>query len=375
MREQIQGRANFNALSNELDILGSKLVDLITEILQQRNIRVHAVTYRVKSEESTQRKVERSPDKYTAYGDLTDILGIRVISYFADQVDDIVNALEGEFTIDTGNTVDKRQAHSVNEFGYMSFHYIASVSSARAALIEYLRFAEVKFEVQIRSILQHAWAEIEHDLGYKGTVGIPKEFRRRFSMLAGVLEMVDKEFGSLRDDVGSYSVGAAAKAQADPSALPIDQSTIVAMMEIDSELSRLDSALADATGYPLRATINHRYLAYRGNNLLALGIRDMGHLREIINERFEHVVRFVKGWYHRDGAPERAKPDLPVGIGLFYLAVSIKVQRAIDDGRSVPGDVAGEVTRSGVWVKVIKELGPLPPVPFPEENPYLSEGT
>ena len=74
-------------------------------------------------------------------------------------------ALQDQFYIDEKNSVDKRKALGDREFGYLSLHRIAMVSPQRGKLIEYLRFKDEPFEIQIRSILQHAWAEIEHDLG------------------------------------------------------------------------------------------------------------------------------------------------------------------------------------------------------------------
>jgi len=67
-------------------------------------------------------------------------------------------------------------------------------------LSEYALFDKMKCEIQVRTILQHAWAEIEHDLVYKSPADIPFRVRRRFASLAGLLEIADREFESLRQD-------------------------------------------------------------------------------------------------------------------------------------------------------------------------------
>ncbi|TMR94372.1 GTP pyrophosphokinase [Nonomuraea basaltis] len=100
--------------------------------------------------------------------------------------------------------MDKRKALDPDRFGYLSLHYVASLDTRRAELAEYKRFANNGFEIQIRSILQHAWAEIEHDLGYKSRLGVPSTTRRRFSRLAGLLELADAEFVSIRDELRLY---------------------------------------------------------------------------------------------------------------------------------------------------------------------------
>src|SRR5438309_774277 len=54
-------------------------------------------------------------------------------------------------------------------------------------------------EIQVRTILQHSWAEIEHDIQYKSVSVIPAEIRRRFMSLAGMLEIADREFQAIQD--------------------------------------------------------------------------------------------------------------------------------------------------------------------------------
>src|SRR5262249_19087167 len=83
-------------------------------------------------------------------------------------------------------------------FGYQSVHYLVRIRSERAELAEYQRFAGFIAEIQVRTILQHAWAEIEHDIQYKSTSAIPSEIRRRFMQLAGLLEIADREFQAIQ---------------------------------------------------------------------------------------------------------------------------------------------------------------------------------
>ena len=60
------------------------------------------------------------------------------------------------------------------------------------------------FEIQMRTALQHVWSAIEHDIGYKGAVKLPPEYRRQFSRLAGMLELADDEFSRLRTTMTDY---------------------------------------------------------------------------------------------------------------------------------------------------------------------------
>jgi hypothetical protein len=135
--------------------------------------------------------------------DITDIVGIRVITYFDNDVDIIAELVEKEFKIDRPNSIDKRKLEA-DKFGYMSLHYVASLSPQRLKLSENKKYKSLKFELQIRSILQHSWAEIEHDLGYKGEFTIPDFAKRNFHRIAALLETADIEFTRLKKDLLEY---------------------------------------------------------------------------------------------------------------------------------------------------------------------------
>jgi hypothetical protein len=89
-------------------------------------------------------------------------------------------------------------------FGYKSVHYLVELKGDRTRLPEYERFAGLVAEIQVRTVLQHAWAEIEHDIQYKSTVTIPTEIRRRFVALAGMLEIADREFQGIQDSDSDF---------------------------------------------------------------------------------------------------------------------------------------------------------------------------
>lgn len=176
------------------------LEGLIQVLLEGKGIRVHSVTSRIKSKSSVKRKLERYAGK-RALDSLTDLLGIRVITYFPDEVDAVAAVIEREFEVDNGNSVDKRAILDPDRFGYLSLHYVLQLSDRRSTLPEYQAFRHLKFELQIRSILQHTWAEIEHDLGYHSKAEVPAEARRRFARLAGLLELADSEFLGIREQL------------------------------------------------------------------------------------------------------------------------------------------------------------------------------
>ncbi|MDQ2730965.1 MAG: hypothetical protein M3Y56_04845 [Armatimonadota bacterium] len=184
--------------------LGSKLQPLLDSLLQDIGAQVLFVDMRVKEENSLRRKIASKPDQYSALSDITDILGLRVVTYRSGEVDSIAEVVSQEFNIDPNNSIDKRAALADDQFGYLSLHYVANLNQERLSLPEYRPFAACKFEIQIRSVLQHTWAEIEHDIGYKPGIELPVGMRRRFSRIAGLLEVADEEFNRIVIDLERY---------------------------------------------------------------------------------------------------------------------------------------------------------------------------
>src|SRR5450759_2011384 len=177
---------------------------LLAQLLRRENFGVHSVTSRLKTRKSLAGKLEREGKNYSRLRDMTDIVGLRVITHFEDEVDRIGTLIEREFAVDHDRSIDKRSALDPDRFGYLSLHYVCGLSPARLKLTENQGCEGLTCEIQVRSILQHAWAEIEHDLGYKAGAPLPPHIRRRFSRLAGLLEVGDAEFSRLRGDIQKY---------------------------------------------------------------------------------------------------------------------------------------------------------------------------
>ena len=151
---------------------------LVGDLLKHNKLRVHSIVSRVKTKESLTEKLNRPQSKYEKLDDITDICGIRIITFFADEVDIAASIISNEFDIDIDNSVDKRSLLDPDRFGYLSLHYIAKLSPARLQLTEYSRFSDCKIEIQIRSILQHTWAEIQHDFNMTWDTRLRKLCRR-----------------------------------------------------------------------------------------------------------------------------------------------------------------------------------------------------
>ena len=170
-----------------------KVKATLEKVFKKSGLIVAAIESRVKTEESLAGKLELKGSKYASLADITDIVGVRVITFYIDDVDKVASAVERLFKVDWENSVDKRKIHEIDSFGYMSLHYICSMDGF-----------PYRFEIQMRTVLQHAWANMNHDTGYKSGVEIPKRYVRNMSRLAGMLELVDEQFSQIRTELTDY---------------------------------------------------------------------------------------------------------------------------------------------------------------------------
>ena len=194
----------YDALVPLLDRLSDIVTESLENALASNNIEVTSVKARVKTRTSLEGKLVLKGHKYASIEDITDLLGARIITFYTDDVDRIASIAEQLFDIDWENSVDKRHLHQLDSFGYNSLHYICRLPEKLYNDASCPKLNDIRFELQLRTTLQHAWAAINHDTGYKSGVEIPREYMRRINRLAGLLELADDEISHIRTEINDY---------------------------------------------------------------------------------------------------------------------------------------------------------------------------
>lgn len=296
----------------------AKLESILSELLKAESINPHQITCRVKDSDKLKRKIERKGDKYTCLNDITDIVGLRIIAYFEDDVDIIAEIVRKEFKIDEPSSVDKRKLET-DRFGYQSLHYVVSLNSDRAKITENKKYSDLKAEIQIRSVLQHAWAEIEHDLGYKSEIEIPHAARRSFYRVAALLETADIEFTKIKEFLNKYTKDVADKIINEPNNILLDKTSLRTLIKHDPSLKEIDKAIL--RGRPIKEddVSIELMVNYHLRRLDYLGIKTIKMLGNLLVTYRNEIIEYGEKYFSSNNVSNDKSPVIK-GAALVSLA-------------------------------------------------------
>jgi predicted RNase H-like nuclease/ppGpp synthetase/RelA/SpoT-type nucleotidyltranferase len=284
-------------------------VVLVQTVLDDAGINYLTVTGRAKSVASFADKAARVVDGELAFPDplhdITDVIGIRVITYVHSDVAAVAELLRDQVVVRDDRDMGRETA-SQGRFGYASRHLLVSLDAARESQPAYDLLRDRVVQVQIRTVLQHAWAEFEHDIRYKGT--IPEEhvqdFDRRFTLAAGLLELADREFSTIRDRLQEGMGSTPAEpADDDPRISQRELAAFLAGQYADAGWSRTD------------------HYVWISGLLLELGITSLDELGEVLRSVDTAALNERMGYRYPPGAVRRLDDALLAAFGERYVAL------------------------------------------------------
>jgi putative GTP pyrophosphokinase len=170
--------------------------------LSEDGISSLAIYGRVKSFDSFLEKIERK-DYEDPFVQTEDMVGVRVILYYPQDIERVAKIILSNFNVKQSE--DKASKLKANEFGYRSHHFIVKPKKEWCVTPNYKGLENIKAEIQVRTVLMHAWAEIEHKLQYKNKDQVPAKLQRKIFLLSAKFEEADVQFEELRDRIEKYS--------------------------------------------------------------------------------------------------------------------------------------------------------------------------
>lgn len=292
--------AEYVARRPALVISTDHYLQLVTALLDDAGINYLSITARTKSVESFAAKAARMVDEQPVFSDplveITDQIGLRVITYLRDDVATVATLLAQELRLLEDRDWGVETARE-GRWGYASRHLLVGVEGEQQPA-----------SIQLRTVLQHAWAEFEHDVRYKGS--IPAEHApdldRRFALAAGLLELADGEFTAIRERLRSTVVDEETTDE-EPSTDPRVATPVLA--------TYLGNRYADA-GWS--RTDHYGWIS---GLLLELGITSLDELTAVLDRVDEEAINKAMGYRYPAGAVRRLDDALLAVFGDDYLAL------------------------------------------------------
>ena len=299
----------FAATQPELREATDRYVALVTALLDEAGINYLSVTGRTKSVASFAAKAARSVDDRLVFSDpltdITDQIGVRVITYLHSDVAAVADLLAEELAILGDRDLGQETANE-GQWGYASRHLLVGPNALPGAPATDERLHGRIAQVQIRTVLQHAWAEFEHAIRYKGTIPKAKapELDRRFTLAAGLLELADREFSMIRDELQSAVGQQQPDADAgDPRIRSQDLATFLAGRYADAGWSRAD------------------HYSWVSGLLLELGIISLDELAGMLTSVDGEAINARMDYRYPAGAVRRLDDALLAVFGMRYVGL------------------------------------------------------
>lgn len=284
----------------------------IIDVLDDAGLTFDRVSVRIKDRTSFARKLanEAYPD-YDSFTEAHDVIGVRVITFHSSEIPQLKDALSGLFTV--VRVIDKA-AETAREgrFGYASQHLIVSAKDEPWAAEDGV--SPKYIEIQLRTVLQHAWAEFEHDVRYKNQqhpeTSSP-EVQRAFTLAAGLIELADEQFDKIAGIIGTS--GEEVEGALDEESLPRVLSRIV------------------GSQYP---TSRVDYYHYAIEMLAAHDITTVAQLRELLAPKRLKALRKAMNYPYYPGQVRLVDDMLLFAYGREHIRKTVHIG---DNAQSRPG--------------------------------------
>lgn len=291
--------SQYDNLISTQKVFTQRISETIKRIIDAEAISYVSIEERTKSKDSF---LAKALDPRKAYTDpinqITDLSGVRIICYYNTDVEKIRDIINGEFKVDTKNSVDKSTALGINTFGYRSVHQVLCYNAERTKLKENVAFRDLKAEIQIRTICQHAWAEIEHKLNYKDDEKISDDIMRRLFRISGLLEVADDEFLYVKNKIEKVRTDYKEKFDEQNLDADINSDSLDVYLDGITEQEKIYT-VAEESGFhisPIHPLASNP--AYSVSEVLALaGIEQISDVRDIIENPDEKFSNFLDSIY------------------------------------------------------------------------------
>lgn len=199
--------ADYKNDTNKYKNYAKYVLKMVNDALKARQIDIAYSSAREKTPESLEKKCKKQVkdnegkfvNKYTDFrNEIMDLAGVRIVTYLLDDVDQVSKIIQELFDVLEEHSGNKLDLLGADRIGYLSVHYIVKLKD-ESIIAGTEEFKGIKCEIQVRTVLEDAWAQIFHDRQYKNELEMvdSDKLLRRTNLLSGNLELLDYQINGL----------------------------------------------------------------------------------------------------------------------------------------------------------------------------------
>lgn len=323
----------FLKLAPKYEDLGKNITVILRTRLNERNVGFAEIRRRTKTLDSFCEKMSRK-EYAKPFEEITDISGVRIVYLYKTDKPVIENIVEDEFFV--LEKEDKTKELEPDRFGYGGLHYLVTLGD-KSQGAHYDSLKQLTCEIQVRTVLQDAWATIAHHLSYKMERAVPTTLQRKLNALAGLLETADEQFWQMWHEKREYQERL--RRQWDSIDVFLAQELNIDTLAEFMRWKYPDVKLVDYTDHLSRILpnlIQYNYKTLRDlNNLLGVTNKARKEISEIIPEIFPvNFVARALGLAEPGYRKERWRSDLRSLLEKHALSVQEKGKVKVELARS-----------------------------------------
>jgi putative GTP pyrophosphokinase len=199
-KENTESIKSFIERQSDYEKLCAEVAYILNRELVKEEIEFSTITCRAKTLNSFLEKIQRKSYR-DPVSEITDFAGVRVVCLYIDDLEKLEKLIAEHFEV--VEKIDKLTDRKADQFGYGAIHFVVRLGK-NASGARYDDLKNLVCEIQTRTVLQDAWAIIDHHLVYKNESNIPTVLRSRLNRLAGDFQSADRKFSDLRAEREEY---------------------------------------------------------------------------------------------------------------------------------------------------------------------------
>lgn len=304
----------------------AKLSPLFNKILRENYINCLQVSMRIKSLPSYLDKAYKiSTDNHSPIK-ITDLLGVRLVAYYYEDIFTLARLIEDKFIVHHKNSEYEYRNKPVDKFNYASLHYKISLGRDIAKANELQEFDNIIFEIQVRTIAQHAWSAVDHKIRYKIAEELPHDIKRQIYQLSALYEIADNQFSNIKEKITKKNRSSLEKLKSGDLSAKINVNTIKYYLTSNQKI--IHELISQAKNIGFRKTVienESNFILYLLKLLKRVNIYTIEELDKLFQKSKQDGEKIMQSIYNNLTEREPFSLEHPFPV-VYFIFMTIRLK-------------------------------------------------